>query len=223
MVTESLKNYIEDSILPLYDGFDAAHQRDHVEMVIAESMELAAKYGLDEDLAYVVAAYHDVGMLNGREFHHLDSGRLLREDLWLKEWLDADQVETAAQAVEDHRASTGSEPRSIYGKVVAEADRHIDADTIISRTIQFGLANYPGLGKEEQWERAFGHLVEKYGDGGYLKLWFKDSPNAARLKDLRTLIRNRPLLRAKFEARHDELTKGIQSKHKMPARILWRV
>lgn len=223
MVTESLRQYIEDSILPLYDGFDAAHQRDHVNMVIEQSLEMATKYGLNEDLTYVIGAYHDVGMLNGRELHHLDSGRYLREDLWLKDWLDPEQVETAAQAVEDHRASNGSEPRSIYGKVVAEADRFIDADMVIVRTIQFGFANYPELNKENQWKRAYDHLVEKYGDNGYLKLWFEDSPNARRLKELRSLIRNKPLLRAKFEARYDELTKGNQSKYKMPSRILWRV
>lgn len=43
-----------------------------------------------------------------------------------------------AQAAEDHRASGRSEPRSIYGKLVAEADRVIDCETIIRRTIQFG-------------------------------------------------------------------------------------
>ncbi|MCC8115099.1 MAG: HD domain-containing protein [Bacteroidales bacterium] len=223
MVTESLRNYIEDSILPLYDGFDAAHRRDHVDMVIEQSLEMAAEYGLDEDMAYVVASYHDVGMLYGRELHHLHSGKFLREDLWLKDWLDPEQVEIAAQAVEDHRASSGAEPRSIYGKVVAEADRFIDADTVVTRTIQFGLANYPELSHEEHWQRACAHLVEKYGDSGYLRLWFADSPNAKRLEELRCLIRNKPLLKAKFEAKYRELVSGNASKYKLSAVNLWKI
>lgn len=42
MIDESLKNYIETGILPLYDGFDAAHQRNHVGMVIEQSMAIAS-------------------------------------------------------------------------------------------------------------------------------------------------------------------------------------
>lgn len=47
--------------------------------------------------------------------------------------------------------------------------------------------------------------------------------NAKRLEDLRALIRNKLLLRAKFEARYDEITKGTQSGYRMPAKSLWRV
>lgn len=40
------------------------------------------------------------------------------------------------EAVEDHRASSDHEPRSIYGKIVAEADRIIDTDTTLRRTVR---------------------------------------------------------------------------------------
>ena len=35
---QDLKDYIEQEILPQYDGFDAAHRRDHAEKVICESL-----------------------------------------------------------------------------------------------------------------------------------------------------------------------------------------
>ncbi len=47
------------------------------------------------------------------------------------------------EAVEDHRASTDHEPRSLYGKIVAEADRIIDPDTTLRRTVQYGLKQNP--------------------------------------------------------------------------------
>ena len=104
-----------------------------------------------------------------------------------------------AQAVEDHRASSDHDPRSLYGRIVAEADRFIDPVTIIQRTVQYGLDHYPELGREEQYQRMLTHLKEKYGRNGYLKLWFPDSPNAARLQQLHQLIDDEEELKRLFE------------------------
>ena len=65
------------------------------------------------------------------------------------------------EAVEDHRASNKHVPRSIYGKIVAEADRIIDPDITLRRTVQYGLSNYPELDKEKQYIRFLTHLKEK--------------------------------------------------------------
>jgi len=206
MIDASLQNYIETCILPLYDGFDAAHQRDHVGMVIDQSMAIAAGLGVDMDMVYAIAAFHDTGLTADRKTHHLVSGKIVREDMWLRTRFSEEQIETMAQACEDHRASSDHEPRSIYGKIVAEADRFIDPDTIILRTVQYGLANYPGLDKEGHWQRTIAHLDEKYAEGGYLRLWFENSPNAERLNALREIIKNEQSLREKFDHHYDALT-----------------
>ena len=104
-----------------------------------------------------------------------------------------------AEAVEDHRASSDHAPRSLYGRIVAEADRFIDPDTIIRRTVQYGLEHYPELDKEGHFQRTVQHLHEKYGRNGYLHLWFENSPNAGRLEKLRQMMEDEALLRQKFE------------------------
>ena len=205
-----LKDYIESEILPRYDAFDAAHRRDHVDYVISCSLELAKHYGLDMDMVYVIAAYHDIGLAEDRKTHHLVSGRLLRSDRRLREWFDEAQIEIMAQAVEDHRASGGREPRSIYGRIVAEADRQIDAETIIRRTVQFGMAHYPELDREGHWQRLLAHMAEKYAEGGYLKLWIPESPNAARLAEFRLILNDRPSLRKLFDKYYDAERDGIE-------------
>ncbi|MEE0979307.1 MAG: HD domain-containing protein [Muribaculaceae bacterium] len=205
-MNESLKKYIESSILPLYDGFDGAHRRNHVDMVIEQSMAIAADLDVDMDMVYTIAAYHDTGLTDDRKTHHLVSGKILRGDSRLRDWFSESQIETMAQACEDHRASSGHMPRSIYGMIVAEADRFIDPDTIILRTVQYGLANYPELGREGHWQRTLNHLHEKYAEGGYLRLWFENSPNKARLNALREIIRNEVLLRRKFDCHFESLT-----------------
>ena len=203
MIDEALRRYIEGEILPLYDGFDAAHRRDHVNMVIEQSMAIAQSLNVDEDMVYVVAAYHDTGLRADRKTHHLESGKIVREDAWLPNRFSAEEIETIARACEDHRASSDHEPRSIYGKIVAEADRFIVPESIIRRTVQYGLAHYPDLDKEGHWQRTLDHLHNKYAEGGYLKLWFANSPNVGRLEALRAIIKDENSLKKMFEEIYD--------------------
>ena len=203
-MTAGLEKYIYEEIVRQYAGFDSAHKEDHALTVIAQAKKLAqemeswkaSQETLDEcwnvivnmNILITAAACHDLGLINGRDNHHTDSGKIIRADARLREWFSQEQIETIAQAAEDHRASGTSEPRSIYGKIVAEADRVIDGETIILRTVQFGFTHYPGLDREGHIERAVAHLKEKYGRGGYLKLWIPWSDNAARLSALQDTI-----------------------------------
>ena len=191
MITAELIDYIEAEILPRYDAFDKAHRRSHVITVIEQSMQLAQHYDVDPAMVYTIAAYHDTGLCKGREVHHTESARIVRNDSRLEEFFTRAQIETIADAVEDHRASNSRPPRTIYGMIVAEADRIIDGYTIMLRTIQYGLAHYPALTKEEHLDRAVQHLEEKYGHNGYLKLWIPQSANADRLQKFRKLIDDR--------------------------------
>ena len=199
MVSPTLTEYIERDILPRYDHFDAAHQRDHADDVIKRSMALAEHYDVIINMVYAIAAYHDTGLCEGRDIHHIASGRIIREDKKLREWFSEEQIETMAQAAEDHRASSGHEPRSIYGKIVAEADRLILPEKVIQRTIQYTRDHFPDYDKEQQYQRFREHMMEKYSDTGYLKLWIPESDNAVRLEELRKTIRDEKALRAAFE------------------------
>ena len=194
-----LVEFIETKILPQYAAFDAAHNMEHVTRVIRHSLELVKITGADINMVYAIAAYHDLGMSGPRAVHHITGGKILATDARLKKWFTAEQLKVMREAVEDHRASASRSPRSIYGKIVAEADRDLDVDIVIRRTIQFGLANYPQLDYEGQWRRFKEHMDNKYSKDGYIKLWIPNSPNAKRLNDLRNLIAQPAALRAAFD------------------------
>lgn len=196
---KEIERYIEEQIIPRYTAFDRAHSIDHVRTVIDESLALAEHYDVDRRIVYVTAAYHDLGLCEGRERHHIVSGEIVRADQQLRNWFSGDEIELIACAVEDHRASSDHEPRSIYGRIVAEADRVIDPEITLRRTVQYGLANYPQLDTEGQYARFCAHLQEKYAEGGYLRLWIPESKNGVRLAELRQLIKNSKLLRHTFE------------------------
>ena len=201
---QDIDSYIYEVIVPKYSVFDAAHREDHARAVIDNAMRLLEQMPewlegqsnvdgqwlvpVDRDVLKMAAACHDLGLINGRDRHHLDSGEIIRNDINLRNWFSEDEIEMIARAAEDHRASGDSEPRSIDGKLVAEADRLIDQETIIRRTLQFGFRHYPELGQEGHIARAISHLNEKYGRGGYLKLWIPWRDNASTLNALQDLI-----------------------------------
>lgn len=183
-----LIEFVETQILPQYAAFDKAHNMEHVTRVIRRSMELARKTGTDLDMVYCIAAYHDLGLSGPRAVHHITGGKILMQDARLKKWFSTDQLVMMKEAVEDHRASASRSPRSIYGKIIAEADRDLEPETVIRRTIQYGLSNYPELDTEGHWQRFMKHMDEKYSINGYIHLWIQGSKNERFLNELRQLI-----------------------------------
>ena len=198
-ITPSLVEYVNEQIIPLYDTFDKAHRRDHVDTVIEQSLFLANHFDVNIDMVYAIAAYHDVGLSKGREKHHLYSSEYIKADKRLVEWFSQEQIACIAQAAEEHRASSATPPHTLYGKIVAEADRIIDPTTIVRRTIQYGLSHHPQENIEWQFERMVSHLREKYGKGGYLKLWFSFSTNGQKLEQLQEMIDAPDVLKKMFE------------------------
>lgn len=206
-----LVEFVESKILPRYTAFDKAHNTEHVVRVIRRAMDLALKVGADLNMVYVIAAYHDLGMAGQRAIHHLEGGRILYTDARLKKWFTPDQLKIMKEAVEDHRASASRAPRSIYGKIVAEADRDMDPDIVFRRAVQFGLSNYPQYSFDEQWERFYEHMKNKYSVNGYIKLWVQGSDNERKLNLVREIISDTTKLKKVFEKIYNEEKKHIEN------------
>lgn len=203
-----LVEFIETSILPMYAAFDKAHNMEHVTRVIRRSLDLARRTGANINMVYAIAAYHDIGMSGPRAIHHITGGKMLMRDARLKKWFSSEQIKIMKEAVEDHRASASHAPRSVYGKIVAEADRDLDVEVVFRRTVQFGLANYPELDKEHQWIRFKEHMANKYSVHGYIKLWIPGSDNEKKLNVLRSYIASPNELRDIFERMYNEETEA---------------
>lgn len=204
----TLMEFVEKQILPRYTAFGESHGLYHVTRVIKNSLELARMLGADINMTYTIAAYHDLGMEGPRAIHHITSGKILTADARLKKWFSPEQIKIMREAVEDHRASASHAPRSIYGKIVAEADRDIDIDTVFTRAIQYGIERDPDKDKEWQFKRFDSHMEEKYSNNGYIKLWIPHSPNEKKLKELRDIIVNKELLRQYFDKIYDKIIAG---------------
>lgn len=207
-VSLDLMEFVEKNILPRYAAFDKAHNLTHINRVISRSLELASKIGADADMAYAIAAYHDLGLEGPRAVHHLTSGKILAADQRLQKWFTKEQLKIMKEAVEDHRASTSHTPRSLYGKIVAEADRDLEPSIVFRRTIEYGIDHYPEKNKEEQWQRFLSHMDNKYSSHGYIRLWLPNSPNEQNLKRIREFISAPQLLREEFDRIYALVTRG---------------
>lgn len=199
--------FIETNILPKYSEFDKAHNLTHVTRVINRSVKLAKSIGADINMSYAIAAYHDLGLEGPRAIHHITGGKILAADMRLRKWFSAEQVKIMKEAVEDHRASASHAPRSVYGKIVAEADRDLDPETVFRRTIEYGIDHYPEKEKEEQWRRFNEHLNNKYSQHGYIRLWIPGSENERNLRKIRELMIRATHLREMFDRIYDEETR----------------
>lgn len=194
-----LELYIESEILPRYENMDRAHSIVHVRQVIEEGLAMARQFGADCDMVYTAAAYHDLGAAVDRATHHVISARMIREDGNLRRFFSQEQIGIIADAAEDHRASSGQPPRTLYGRIIADADHRIHPETIMKRCVEYGLDHYPELDPEGHFERFCRHLEEKYGRNGYMRLWLEGTESSERLEELRQVIDSRSRLRKAFD------------------------
>lgn len=206
-VNLEIMNFVERDILPRYNAFGHSHGIVHVQRVIRNALALVPATGADIDMVYVIAAYHDLGMEGPRAIHHITGGKILAADARLRRWFSPEQLRVMKEAVEDHRASASHAPRSVYGMIVAEADRDLEPQVVFSRTIEYGLENYRELDRQAQWERFASHMDSKYGANGYIKLWIPNSPNEKRIKTLRDIIADKTRLHQVFDELFDKLAR----------------
>ena len=190
MVNSELEKYIEEKVFPEYAKNEVGHGIKHINHVIKRSMELVNENSLDVnlDMVYTIAAYHDIGHHIDSKKHEIISADIMSKDKGLKAFFSSEELKIIKEAIEDHRASSDHEPRSIYGKIVSSADRNNTINDCLERTYTYGKRLNPNLTDEELFERAYNVLVDKFGENGYAKFYFKDSEYERFLKNIRKLL-----------------------------------
>ncbi|XJS10691.1 HD domain-containing protein [Aerococcaceae bacterium WGS1372] len=199
MINPNLKEYVQTTIIVQYKDFDNAHQPDHVYQVIDNSLDIANDYEVNLDMVYTIAAYHDLGLKYGRKGHEEASGRMVLEDEVLKEFFNDKQLQTIFEACCDHRASLPYEPRSIYGKIISEADRDVDFDRLLTRAINYSLDYFTDFKPEQTYHQVYEHMKEKYGPNGRVKLWLAYPPNVANLEKVHAILADEEQFKKEFK------------------------
>ena len=110
-----------------------------------------------------------------------------------KNFFSEEELQIIKEAIEDHRASSDHEPRSIYGKIVSTADRNNTVEACLRRSYTYGKKLEPTLTDDELFEKAYKALNKKFGKNGYAKFFFKDEEYENFLKNIRALLENKKL------------------------------
>lgn len=210
LVDNHLKKYIEKFVLPEYDKNEKAHGIDHINYVIRRSFDLIEQNELNVDvnMVYVIAAYHDIGHHINSKKHEKVSANIMSKDKNLKNFFYDKELAIIKEAIEDHRASSTHEPRSIYGKIVSSADRNNTVEQCLERSYYYGKNLEPNATDKELYKRAFKHLNLKFGINGYAKFYLKDKEYEKFLTDIREILKNEE----EFCKIQEEYIKKLESK-----------
>ena len=192
-ISKEIKQYIETNVIPQYNKNEKGHGIEHINYVIRRSFELIEQNNLEvnEDMVYVIAAYHDIGHHIDSKKHEIISADMMSRDENLKIFFSTEQLKLIKEAIEDHRASSDHEPRSIYGKIVSSADRNNTVEQCLERSFYYGKRLEPNATDRELYERAFTHLNLKFGYNGYAKFFLKDNEYEKFLSDIRKILKDK--------------------------------
>ncbi len=199
-----LVRHIETVVMPRYQKNDISHQRWHIDGVIKRSLDLAATRRVKPDLVYTIAAYHDLGCQINREEHEHESAKLCRADQKLTSFFTTAELDLAADAIEDHRASNQRGCRSIYGKIIATADKFTSIPDLMRSVGWYQFEHFPDAPFEQYLEGCIKYVAAKYGPGGYIAVPLPHPPFDHFLAELRTLINDRAAFATYLRAAHSE-------------------
>ena len=194
-VSNELKKYIEEKILPEYELNDRGHDSEHVKYVLKRAFELADVYEINYDILYTCVCFHDVACHIDRENHEVLSAQRAYEDDFLNGFFSIIEMKTIKEAIEDHRASLEYIPRNIYGKILSSADRKVEVKQYLIASISYGKKKNPEIDKNESIERSYQFAIKKFGKNGYAvnKSYVEDLKYKKFLEDIQYLIDNKEL------------------------------
>ncbi len=190
-VNEELKRYVEQNIFPQYILNDKGHQIKHIKYVINRCSKLSKNMDVDNNMLYVIAAYHDIGHHVDYKNHEKVSAQIMYNDTNLKKFFSDKNLIIMKEAIEDHRASLDREPRSIYGKLLSSADRNIDVDDSLKRIYLYSITHFDNLNDDETIEECYKHTLKKFGNDGYANFFLEDMEYNNYLKELHNLLNNK--------------------------------
>lgn len=192
-IDNELKKYIETNIFPLYDNNYIGDGIDRIQYVINRSEQIIQENNLkiDNNILYTAISYHDIRKNNDEKNHEFISGEIMFNDDFLKDYFNINERQTIKEAIEDQRANARKEPRNIYGKILSSASRNSSIEQCLERSYCYGKKMNPEASDEEIFEGAYKALLNKFGENGYAKFYFKDSVYESFLEDIRKLLANK--------------------------------
>lgn len=198
-INKNLEIYIKNEILPQYEKNDSGHSLPHIDYVLKRCFKFAEQFEkIDFNMLFAIATFHDIAHHIDKKNHEKLSADIFYNNEKMKEFFTESERILIKEAIEDHRASSDSSPRSDYGKIISSADRSTDVDDFLRRTHSYTLKHFPDCTKEEMLKRAYDHTEQKYGKSGYAKHYVKDEEYDAFREEINLLLQKSEKFKAKY-------------------------
>lgn len=170
-VNPPLLDYIITEILPRYEKF-YSHGLLHIANVIRTGLMLASFYHKDYDITFTAAAYHDLGLKISRDHHEQNSGKVVAQDTRLVDFFSPAEITIIREAVEDHRGSRKTPPRSFYGRIISDSDRDFDIKILAKRQLATSIKNLPNINDFEQhFNNCYTYISRRLTSDGHFNIW----------------------------------------------------
>ena len=187
--------------------------RGRISYVINRSEDIIKENDLNIDwnILYTIISFHDIRQDNEEKEHELLSAKMMYNDKFLKEFFTEEQMIIIKEAIEDQRAHSKNVPRSIYGKILSSASRNSSVEQCLEKSYKYGKKKNPNASDDDLFENAYIALLNKFGEGGYAKFYFKDSTYEQFLSDIRQLLSDK----SKFIDTQKKFVYKMQGKKKI--------
>ena len=191
-VDPKLKDYIETNIFPQYSKNDGAHGIVHIVEVIRRSFALndTFKLGLNHNMIYAIASYHDLGKHEDHKQHHLIGAKKFIDDQTMAQFFTPKERKIIMEAIEDHRSSKDDDPRSDYGKLISSADRNTSIDIVFIRSFFVAKERQPETNIEDYLDYTIERLSAKYDEQNPENMFYEDQTYQEFIKDMRELLKH---------------------------------
>lgn len=213
-VRPELKEYILKKIFPEYAKNDGGHNLVHILEVIRRALMLNETFalGLDEEMIYTIAAYHDLGKYQNHEIHEKIAAERFMADGKMREFFSDEKRKIMQEAILDHRSSKEDNPRSEYGKLISSADRNTTVEIVFRRSFLVGQERMPESGIEEYLDYTLMRLRKKYSEESPENMFYEDEVYREFLVEMRGLLEDE----VEFKGRYCEVN-GIKDREKKVA------
>ena len=198
-INPELVEYIQKIIFPVYKKNESGHGINHIKYVIRRSLDFANQFSnINLDMVYTIAAYHDIAHHIDSKRHEILSAEYFYNDVKMKEFFNESERLIIKEAIEDHRASEGQEPRSDYGKIVSSADRYTDVKEVFTSTHSYYIKHTDERDLYLLINMSYNHVNKKYGNQGYSHSYCKDKEHEQFLRDVQALLADKWLYAQKY-------------------------
>lgn len=189
-VDAKLREYIEKNVWTYWDLNDKGHGPIHRMEVTRRVFALNETFhlGLNPDMLYAIANWHDVGKYVDHKRHHLIAAEKFMEDEGMKQFFSDSQRKIIKEAIEDHRSSKEDEPRSDYGKLISSADRNTTIKMVFIRSFFVAKDRMPDTNIEEYLDYTVDRLRKRYSLENPENMFYEDDVYQIFLKDMRNLL-----------------------------------